>query len=113
MSDKKLKEKQAKLISQLADICEALNWCIVIPHEEMTSGLIIGNKAYIEHAAKKVYGKAYEVINPKIENKKEPLTVQEELQAQVVELSEEEYAEFMETGELPDSVVLPEKPVYH
>jgi hypothetical protein len=113
MSDKKIKEKQAKLITQLAEICEELNWLIVIPQEEMTSGLIIGNKEYVDYAANKVYGSRYEIINPKANPKAPVATSPIKEETLIVELSEEEYEEFLETGELPDTVNVPDKPTYH
>lgn len=116
MSDetRKMKDKQAKLIAQLAEVCEALNWLIVIPQEDTTTGLIIGNKEYVDKAARRVYGHRYEIVNPKTDHKKpSPVATKEELESQIVELSDDEYQEFMETGELPESVKLPDKPTYH
>lgn len=108
---KKIKEKQAKLISQLAEICEELNWLIVIPQEDMTSGLIIGNKEYVDYAANKVYGSRYEIVNPK-PKLPQPTSPKKE-ETLIVELSPEEYEEFLATGELPESVIIPDEPIYH
>lgn len=110
-NQKKIKEKHAKLISQLAEICEELNWLIVIPQEDTTSGLIIGTKEYIDYAAGKVYGNRYEIVNPKAKVPTPTSPVKEE--TLIVELSPEEYEEFLETGELPASVKIPDEPVYH
>lgn len=109
--EKKIKEKHAKLIAQLADICEELNWLIVIPKEDMTSGLIIGNKEYIDFAAGKVYGNRYEIVDPKAKTPTATSPVKEE--TLIVELTPDEYEEFLATGELPDSVTIPDDPVYH
>lgn len=111
MSSKKTREKQAKLISQLADICEALEWVMVLPNEETVSGLIIGTKDFAQETAKKVYGE-FEILTPKPESQEASNPFPES--TLVVELTEEEYNKFLETGELPESANNPQKPTtYH
>ncbi len=111
MDEKKIKEKHKKLIAQLAEICEELNWLIVIPQEDTTTGLIIGNKEYVDYAAQRVYDSRYEIIDPMPKKPQETNPINEP--TIIVELSEEEYEEFLESGELPDSVTVPDKPTYH
>ena len=59
------KDKQMKLIQQLAKIFEELDWLVAIPLDnEECKGLIVGEKEFVEDVAKAYYGDEAEVIGP-------------------------------------------------
>lgn len=120
MSEKELKMKQQALLADLADICMELNWVIGIPKEAMTEGLICGTMKYVEDSCLKTYGKDnYEIVDQRSAQKEldQPATSDNKGEFDVVELTEDQFNEFLATGELPEDVKLigePDKGItYH
>jgi hypothetical protein len=117
-----IKKKQQALLVELSDICIELNWVIGIPKEAMTDGLICGTLEYVESSCLKVYGKdGYEIIDERAAKAKvanEQLATSDNIDDfKVVELTEEEFKNFIENGELPENVKLIGEPddgiIYH
>ena len=104
------RKKQQKLLKELTDICTELNWVMGIPKDKMTDGVICGHRQYVELTCNAVYGKeGYEIINEKAEEAKvdEVLATSDNVDDfKVVELTEEEFKQFIETGDLPENVQL-------
>ncbi len=76
------KDKQLKLIQQLAKIFEELDWLVAIPLEnEECKGLIVGEKEFVEDVAKAYYGEQAEIIGPHVEQ--ELLIVEEDSDADI------------------------------
>lgn len=88
--------KRMQLIQSLAEIVDELGWVIAIPPDQITPGLIVGEEKYVKAVSSAYYGTQFEVINPN-EN------------AEEIELTEDQYNELMETGEL----AVPVKPTLH
>lgn len=64
------KAKQLKLIQQLADIFQELDWLVAIPMDtKECQGLIVGEKQFVEAVAKKYYGEQAEIISPNTDEK--------------------------------------------
>lgn len=58
------KDKQLKLIQELARIFEELDWLVAIPLEnEECRGLIVGEKEFVTDVAKSYYGDQAEIIS--------------------------------------------------
>lgn len=102
--------KKKKLLIDLSDICQELNWVIGIPKEAMTAGIICGNLEYVEAACLAIYGTdGYEIISEETaqaklnKDKEEVVTSENKINYDMVELTESEFKKFLETGDLPEN----------
>lgn len=102
------KSKQRKLTQDLVDICIELDWVIGIPLTDTTEGLVVGTPQYVKTVCDKHYGKNnYEIISKEsaLEKAEEELVNSDNISDyDIVELTPEQFEQFMETGELPDEV---------
>lgn len=113
-----VKSKQMNLINELINICDGLNWVIGLPLAKETTGLIIGNTKYVSENCEKVYGNGnFEIISKesaekKIKDREELATSDNVNDFELIEMNEEEFLKFIETGDLPDNprIISSEKP---
>lgn len=114
---KKLLEKQRKLMDQLHDVIGELDWVMGVPKQNTTTGLIVGSIQYVMEKCDVIYGvDNYEIIGqPRILEQalKEPVATSDNKgDFDLIEMNEEEFKKFLETGDLPANprIVGGEKP---
>lgn len=95
--------KKIQLINDIADMCAELDLVVGIPTgENATAGIIIGKEADVITNCTKLYGSDYEVLGKVTE---ETLANSDNIEDfELIELSEEEFEDFIESGELPENV---------
>lgn len=95
-------DKKIKLITDIADMCAELDLVVGIStSDEGNSGIIIGKEDDVINSCKKLYGSDYEILG----KTDEELATSDNIESfQFVELTEEEFEHFIESGELPEQV---------
>lgn len=96
-------DKKIKLINDIADICAELDLVVGIPtSSDAVSGIIIGKEEDVIINCTKLYGSEYEVLGKPSD---EVLANSDNIEDfQLIELTEEEFENFIESGELPENV---------
>lgn len=73
------KDKKLKLIQQLSEILQELNWVVAIPqNDDPCQGLIVGELDYVTDVINAYYGDDVEVLQPNNGNDDEPIINEDE-----------------------------------